>query len=46
MNRSAAMETADAPDLGPLPAWDLSDLYPSMDGPELKADLERMEEAA
>ncbi|WP_029008415.1 M3 family oligoendopeptidase [Azospirillum halopraeferens] len=46
MNRSAAMETADTPDLGPLPNWDLRDLYPSMDGPELKADLERMEEAA
>ncbi|MBS7545463.1 M3 family oligoendopeptidase [Ancylobacter oerskovii] len=27
--------------LGKLPQWDLSDLYPGMDSPELKADLER-----
>ncbi|MGQ9368671.1 M3 family oligoendopeptidase [Azospirillum sp. ST 5-10] len=46
MIRSAAMETAETPDLGPLPTWDLRDLYPAMDAPELKADLERMDEAA
>jgi oligoendopeptidase F len=28
--------------LGPLPVWDLSDLYPGRDSPELKRDLERM----
>jgi oligoendopeptidase F len=27
--------------LGVLPEWDLSDLYPAMDSPELAADLER-----
>ena len=26
---------------GALPVWDLSDLYPSKDGPEFKGDLER-----
>ncbi|MDX1401393.1 MAG: M3 family oligoendopeptidase [Kiloniellales bacterium] len=30
-------------DLGPLPAWDLSDLYPSSDGPELSGDLQQAE---
>ena len=29
---------------GPMPEWDLSDLYPSMNGPEVKADLARAEE--
>ena len=29
--------------LGALPEWDLTDLYPSMDSPELIADLERVE---
>ncbi len=28
-------------DLGTLPVWDLSDLYPGMDAPEVKSDLER-----
>ena len=28
-------------DLGPLPQWDLSDLYPATDSAELAADLER-----
>ncbi|TQV81690.1 M3 family oligoendopeptidase [Denitrobaculum tricleocarpae] len=32
--------------LGTLPAWDLSDLYPGTDSPELKQDLERCETAA
>jgi oligoendopeptidase F len=32
-----------APDLGPLPEWNLGDLYPSIDGPEVKADLARVE---
>tara|TARA_B100001123_G_scaffold131576_1_gene152781 strand:- start:816 stop:2660 length:1845 start_codon:yes stop_codon:yes gene_type:complete len=29
-----------------LPVWDLADLYPSTDGPELKKDLEAMDAAA
>lgn len=32
--------------LGTLPAWDLSDLYPGTDSPELKQDLDRCETAA
>lgn len=32
-----------APDLGPLPEWNLSDLYHSIDAPEFKADLDRAE---
>jgi oligoendopeptidase F len=27
--------------LGTLPEWDLTDLYPSLDGPEVKRDLDR-----
>ena len=38
-----AAETGDA-DLGPLPEWDLSDLYPAMDSAELQADLDRATE--
>ena len=29
--------------LGALPEWDLTDLYPSMDSPEISGDLERVE---
>jgi len=29
-----------------LPTWDLSDLYPGPDSPELQADLDRAEKAA
>src|ERR1700758_5100498 len=39
----ATQSTADASDkseLGPLPEWDLSDLYPGRDSPALKRDLE------
>ena len=43
---AAAPSAAGDGDLGALPAWDLRDLYPSMDGPELKADLDRMEPAS
>ena len=32
-----------APDLGPLPEWNLADLYSSIDAPEFKADLDRAE---
>ncbi len=31
--------------LGDMPQWDLSDLYPGIESPELKADLERVEAA-
>ena len=42
--RDTARESgAAAADLGALPEWDLSDLYPSSESPELKADLERIE---
>jgi oligoendopeptidase F len=34
-----------ASNLGVLPEWDLSDLYPGMDSPELAADFERAEAA-
>lgn len=36
----------DSASLGPLPQWDLADLYPSPDGPELSADLDRSAEKA
>ena len=29
--------------LGDLPEWDLSDLYPGMDSPELTGDIKRIE---
>lgn len=32
--------------LGELPAWDLTDLYPGPDSPELKQDLARSEDSA
>ncbi|TCT13304.1 oligoendopeptidase F [Tepidamorphus gemmatus] len=38
---AAAGAGDESPDLGPLPVWDLTDLYPSMDAPEVQADLER-----
>jgi oligoendopeptidase F len=44
MTLSASAEAAaaeDALDLGPLPLWNLSDLYPAIDAPELTRDLER-----
>ena len=36
---------AAAAPLGELPEWDLSDLYPAPDGPELARDLERLDAA-
>ena len=35
------MTASTAPNLGPLPEWDLSALYPGMDSPALLADLDR-----
>jgi oligoendopeptidase F len=46
MTSSAALAATDSPDLGTLPAWDLNDLYPGMDAPELKADIDRADAAA
>ncbi len=36
-----ASAAADAGELGAMPDWKLSDLYPSTDAPQLKQDLER-----
>jgi len=41
-----ATTSAAAPDLGPLPEWDLRDLYPDRDGPELRGDLVRAADLA
>ena len=38
-----ARRTGGAPDLGPLPEWNLADLYRSIDAPEFKRDLDRAE---
>ena len=37
----AAAKSTPAADLGPLPEWDLRDLYPSIDAPQVKRDLDR-----
>ncbi len=42
----SAMNDASAAQSGSLPAWDLSDLYPSPDSPLVTADLARAEQAA
>jgi oligoendopeptidase F len=39
----AAKKSSKAPKLGALPEWDLDDLYPGLDSPELKWDLENAE---
>ncbi|WP_341704137.1 M3 family oligoendopeptidase [Ferrovibrio sp.] len=39
MASPATAETPKADNLGPLPVWDLTDLYPGLDAPELKRDL-------
>ena len=41
---SAARAAAKAVDLGHLPEWDLSDLYPGIEAPEFAADMTRAEE--
>ncbi len=46
MAKEARAAEATSEDLGALPVWDLSDLYPSMDAPEVKSDLERAGEAS
>ncbi|WP_298957840.1 M3 family oligoendopeptidase [uncultured Methylobacterium sp.] len=40
---SAALAAVRAVDLGPLPEWDLSDLYAGLDDPAFAADLARAE---
>ncbi|MCC1494090.1 M3 family oligoendopeptidase [Cognatishimia sp. F0-27] len=40
-----ANASAGGRDLGALPEWDLTDLYPAPDAPELKRDLDWLEEA-
>ena len=37
----ASRQVPPQPDLGPLPEWNLADLYPAIDAPEVKRDLER-----
>jgi len=44
MNKMLNSQTAE--DLGPMPQWDLADLYPSPDCPQLKADLDAAERDA
>ena len=44
-DENALPVAADAPELGQLPEWDLSDLYPAPDAPELTRDLEAVEAA-
>ncbi len=43
---SALAKDESKPGLGNLPEWDLNDLYPGRDSPELKGDLERAATAA
>ena len=45
-SKVTAQQRPAAPDLGPLPEWDLADLYPSRESEELKADLQALKQAA
>src|SRR5215204_1617435 len=36
-----APPSAAAVELGPMPVWDLSDLYPGPDSPKVRGDLEK-----
>src|SRR5690606_3698708 len=40
-SQASAGGAANGQDLGQLPTWNLDDLYPGMDSPELRGDLER-----
>lgn len=40
------MNDINAAEIDPLPAWDLSDLYPSIDSPLVQEDLARAEQSA
>ncbi|MBM3536338.1 MAG: M3 family oligoendopeptidase [Alphaproteobacteria bacterium] len=46
MSQSAAARAETANDLGHLPEWDLADLYPDRDSPELQRDLAAAEKQA
>jgi len=46
MNKIATESDNLAKDLGPMPEWDLSDLYDSPDSPKLEADLKAADAAA
>jgi oligoendopeptidase F len=39
--RAPRAKTKTKSDIGPLPEWNLADLYPAMDAPQVRADLER-----
>src|SRR5947208_16976697 len=39
---AAEREAGGANDLGPLPEWNLADLYPGRDSPELARDLDAL----
>jgi oligoendopeptidase F len=41
--RAVAKGKSSAKPLGPLPEWNLADLYPAIDAPEVKRDLEKVE---
>jgi oligoendopeptidase F len=45
-DEAGARIASDAPDLGALPEWDLADLYPGRDSPELARDLDDLATAA
>lgn len=45
-SQAEAGKGAAAAELGSLPEWNLADLYPAMDAPELKADMARAAEMA
>ncbi|MCT8971675.1 M3 family oligoendopeptidase [Microbaculum marinisediminis] len=40
-NAATGAQASTKIDLGPLPAWNLDDLYPGMESPEVRADLDR-----
>ncbi|WP_323717126.1 M3 family oligoendopeptidase [Paracoccus aminovorans] len=44
-DENALPVAAENPDLGSLPDWDLTDLYPAPDAPELTRDLDEVEAA-
>ena len=44
MSAEATKANAKDEDLGQLPVWDLTDLYPGIDAPEVKTDLDRAAE--
>ena len=45
-DKSANAQASSEDELGDLPVWNLADLYPGMDSPEVAADLQRAKEAA